>query len=930
MASSKQLSCSDYHVAWICPLADVELLPARLMLDEEHPAPPYNTHYDDNTYICGSIGGHTVVVATCPQGETGNVNAGRLTGAMFRTFPNIRMAVLVGIGGGIPSSEVSEDPLENVHLGDVVVGWPGDGRPACVYHDRGRSKGDGHFELVGTVGNPDWRLTNALGVLVSDNELGRTRFHDQLSRLQRSTKKRKFAHPGLEHDRLFKPTYSHVGEIRSKCVGCDPAELVLRPQRTEDDKDTLVFHRGRIATGNAVIRDGKLRDEIGVRCYGALCVEMEAAGVDVNRQCLVVRGISDYADSHKSDLWKFYAAGRAAAFTRELLSRVQPAAAWEMQAVVHTQISGFVLADHIPGLLLATQGQATGLSQPSHKSQHDTLGQAMLSLDVAQKAENHSLLKISIKMFQKLYLKEGIVPGDAAGRFASKLASILKSVSLQQDHISSVQLGRDVEVLKRYDRISPRDLKRLRNIIKSSHTVSVNDDAARFGAVGDGRLTQKRSMQVANIQGHEIRIMLVERSSAPHGQRWRAARHRKTETIAKVRITQTFGERAFITAYIHYIQGPDGLQTLNPVISVGRTLPLDSLIFEVVEDGDVDQLRHLLAERRFSLRDRDTNGTPLLHYAMYQPEMCRFLVENGADIDELAVFHYMPKYHLTPLLANKLNDFEEDDDALQRNRECRRLLLHTGADPTITVSEETSAVVDVDTLKDILDNGKLFIDLNDWYNDEQTLLINHTAHSGGYRADMFAALLDRGADIHVRDNSGRTCLHVAVIKAQYCNRVKQDVCALMLLIQRGANIFTSDIHGRSIFDEAYECHDDRFRPLAKSMGSYRGDLWDHVLIRCGLGEHIRPPEERIYHYTENYTEANFRRLWKGWDHLFPYPRGTSSPCPVLLLEDESGDDEDEDEDEDEEEDDEEEDDEEEDDEDEDDEEDWDESDNFDE
>jgi hypothetical protein len=181
------------------------------MLDEEHLAPPYDTHYDDNTYICGSISGHVVVVATCPQGGSGNVNASRLTGSMFKTFTNIRMAVLVGIGRGIPSLEVSEDSLENVYLGDVVVGWPGDGKPACVYHDRGKSKGDGHFELVGTVGNPDWRLINAFGILVSDNEMEKTRFSDQLALLQRSTKKSRFVHPGLEHDKLFQAMYRHKG-----------------------------------------------------------------------------------------------------------------------------------------------------------------------------------------------------------------------------------------------------------------------------------------------------------------------------------------------------------------------------------------------------------------------------------------------------------------------------------------------------------------------------------------------------------------------------------------------------------------------------------------------------------------------------------------------------------------------------------------------
>jgi nucleoside phosphorylase len=312
------LRCADYHVAWICPVADIELLPARLMLDEEHPAPPYDTHYDENTYICGTINGHTIVVATLPQGETGNVNAGRLTGFMFKTFPNIRMAVLVGIGGGIPRAVTPKDSLADIHLGDVVVGWPGDGKPACVYHDYGRAK-VGEFEMVGTMQNPDWRLRSALSMLISDHKMGRTKFHDQLARLQGYTE---FAHPGLEHDQLFKADYCHTGGSGSNCTTCDPNETIERSLRTEEDKGKFIFHQGRIATGNAVIKDGEQRDRIGARCHGALCVEMEAAGIDVNRQCLVIRGISDYADSHKSDMWQLHAAGRAAAFARELICKV--------------------------------------------------------------------------------------------------------------------------------------------------------------------------------------------------------------------------------------------------------------------------------------------------------------------------------------------------------------------------------------------------------------------------------------------------------------------------------------------------------------------------------------------------------------------------------------------------------------------------------
>ncbi|KAK4031198.1 hypothetical protein C8A01DRAFT_21548, partial [Parachaetomium inaequale] len=38
--------------------------------------------------------------------------------------------------------------------------------------------------------------------------------------------------------------------------------------------------------------------------------------------CLVIRGICDYADSHKNDRWQRYASATAAAFGKKLLSYV--------------------------------------------------------------------------------------------------------------------------------------------------------------------------------------------------------------------------------------------------------------------------------------------------------------------------------------------------------------------------------------------------------------------------------------------------------------------------------------------------------------------------------------------------------------------------------------------------------------------------------
>lgn len=54
------------------------------------------------------------------------------------------------------------------------------------------------------------------------------------------------------------------------------------------------------------------------------CVEMEAAGLMDNFPCIVIRGICDYADSHKNKAWQEYAAAVAVVFAKELLSYVQP------------------------------------------------------------------------------------------------------------------------------------------------------------------------------------------------------------------------------------------------------------------------------------------------------------------------------------------------------------------------------------------------------------------------------------------------------------------------------------------------------------------------------------------------------------------------------------------------------------------------------
>ncbi|KZL87248.1 pfs domain-containing protein, partial [Colletotrichum incanum] len=101
------------------------------------------------------------------------------------------------------------------------------------------------------------------------------------------------------------------------CEHCDTGTEIGRRQRRSTDP---VVHYGVIASGNSVVKDGISRDDIvqrlGDKC---ICFEMEAADLMDNFPCLVIRGICDYADTHKNDRWQNYAAATAAAFAKELL-----------------------------------------------------------------------------------------------------------------------------------------------------------------------------------------------------------------------------------------------------------------------------------------------------------------------------------------------------------------------------------------------------------------------------------------------------------------------------------------------------------------------------------------------------------------------------------------------------------------------------------
>lgn len=66
------------------------------------------------------------------------------------------------------------------------------------------------------------------------------------------------------------------------------------------------------------MKSGEHRDKIATQ-HNLIAFEMEASGIWDLLPCLVIKGVCDYADSHKNKYWQHYAAATAAACMRAVL-----------------------------------------------------------------------------------------------------------------------------------------------------------------------------------------------------------------------------------------------------------------------------------------------------------------------------------------------------------------------------------------------------------------------------------------------------------------------------------------------------------------------------------------------------------------------------------------------------------------------------------
>ncbi|KAL8364620.1 hypothetical protein RB595_003759 [Gaeumannomyces hyphopodioides] len=331
MASTSPPSArGEFQIAIVCALP-LEADAVDLLFDELYASHRYGRAIGDyNSYSTGRIAGHAVVRLLLPG--IGPQNAASASASLRSSYPNINLALLVGVCGGLPIIDG-----RNAYLGDVVIS------KSIFNCDFGRQYPDQFYpkeSIEDSLGRANIHIRGLLATF--STRLGMRRIQstakDCIHKLQVDAPA-DYTPPPDTDDKLFPSHWQHrhrnqgckaceselfceqAAELSCNAIGCDGDSVCSpRTSRTTERHTDFVpqLFIGKMASSNAVIKSGAHRDRIA-QDHEVIAFEMEGAGAWDQIPCIVVKGICDYADSHKRKEWQKFAAATAASVAAAIL-----------------------------------------------------------------------------------------------------------------------------------------------------------------------------------------------------------------------------------------------------------------------------------------------------------------------------------------------------------------------------------------------------------------------------------------------------------------------------------------------------------------------------------------------------------------------------------------------------------------------------------
>jgi nucleoside phosphorylase len=277
---------------------------------------------DFNIYTTGKMGKYNVVLLCLA--DIGKMHAAQAVSSLRMSYLGIKYVFVVGICGGAPF-----DGDHPIYLGDVIIST------RLIEYDYGRQY-PGMFKLKDTYLKTQNLEVRNLHRFLS-TEISKLDFQARVSHHLAQLSPQRSKPPISAPDILYNSDYVHRhrgSSLACDCSACDICEEAthqgcdklgceegqIRRRRIETHGPNI--HFGAMASADRVLKSGIDREWL-TKTHGVLGFEMEGAGLwDGIISCTIIKGICDYADSHKQKTWQDFAAGTGAAATKAILEQL--------------------------------------------------------------------------------------------------------------------------------------------------------------------------------------------------------------------------------------------------------------------------------------------------------------------------------------------------------------------------------------------------------------------------------------------------------------------------------------------------------------------------------------------------------------------------------------------------------------------------------
>ncbi|KAL5602405.1 hypothetical protein FOBRF1_009938 [Fusarium oxysporum] len=424
-----------------------------------------------------------------------------------------------------------------------------------------------------------------------------------------------------------------------------------------------------------------------------------------------------------------------------------------------------------------------------------------------------------------------------------------------------------------------KELALMSNIILSSPSMMINQTGAtRLWRPADEQLliSQERKRKAFETDDGVMTVTTARRRRKLSSEIERKQRRNETRRDFLSKLTYTSkSTKKMLSLSVN--QGQllyNSFSSMLPCVTVGNILPKHSAVFDTARNGSVQDLVGLLEGGEANIHDHDTDGWSLLHHSVGNLQVLKFLIEQGLDIDEVAV---LPGSDIQTTPSHMALEYLDSRDHYEA-------LLYAGADMTLQVKGGAFAVVECLAS---FDSEFGHIMLKQTFNispfvyadpnaiQSQNLIPRATADcyetmqsEPGQALQQIQLLIKQGYDVN-STFAGKGCLHHLMDKITVGLEFLQEYLQLlMLLVENDGDVWAVDDDGYLAAHYAYNitCEADYlFCPSAK------GDLWDAALSYFGYDIlRVRKYHPRKARYTSGYTRQDFEKLWQGREGDCPY------------------------------------------------------------